>query len=135
MFTALRTMKFTTKLFSSVVLLCVISILITSGNAIRMSNNGLQSLGEESVMQIHDSMFNSLKMYHASVQKKLESDLAFFTKELKTKGQIIFDNYNSVETIIVNQVSKQEEKAEIPQMMAGGSYITGKMRWSTPLKV
>jgi len=124
-FSGLSTMKFTTKLFSSIVLLCVVSILITSGNAIRMSNNGLQSLGKESIENIHTAIFNSLKLYHGNEQKKLESDLAFFSKELKTKGQVLFDNYNTVETTIVNQVSKQEEKAEIPQMMVGGSYLTG----------
>ncbi|SHO49504.1 methyl-accepting chemotaxis protein [Desulfopila aestuarii DSM 18488] len=121
-----KSMKFTTKLLSSIILLCLVSILITSGNAIRMADNGLQSLGEESVENIHNAMLNSLKLLNGTIQAKLDGDLGLFSKELKTKGQIIFDNYNSEETTIVNQVTKKEEKAELPQMMAGGSYISGK---------
>lgn len=121
-----NTMKFTTKLLTSIVILCLVSVLITSGNAIRMSNNGLQSLGEESIENIHNSMLNSLKLLHATIQQKLEADLGLFANEIKNRGQIIFDNYNSVETTIVNQITKTEEKAELPQMMAGGSYISGK---------
>jgi len=119
-------MKFTTKLLSSIILLCVVSILITSGNAIRMANNGLQSLGEESIENIHNAMLNSLKLLNGTVQQKLDGNLSLFASTLKSKGQIIFDNYNSVETTVVNQVTKKAETAEIPQMMAGGSYISGK---------
>ena len=125
-FKSFTTMKFTTKLLTAIIALCGISVLITSVNAIRMSNNGLQSLGEESVENIHAAMHNSLKLFNDSVQEKLASDLAFFQNQIKNKGNIIFDNYNTVETVITNQVTKQDETVELPQMMAGGSYISGK---------
>jgi methyl-accepting chemotaxis protein len=118
-------MKFTTKLFSAIVFLCIVSILITSGNAIRMSNNGLQSLGEGAIENMHQAVYNSLLLYDGNTRKRLDSDLGLFSKELTSKGGMILDNYNTRETTIVNQVTKQSEIIDLPQLMAGGSYITG----------
>ncbi|WP_163340539.1 methyl-accepting chemotaxis protein [Desulfopila sp. IMCC35008] len=121
-----RTFRFTTKLFVSVCLICVISILITSGNAIRMADNGLLTLGKDAMEHMHKAVMNSLLTYDETIRKKLDSDIGMFEKELKSRGSIILDNYNAIETTITHQITKQSEKVELPKMMAGGSYITGK---------
>jgi hypothetical protein len=48
-------MQFTSKLFLAVVTITVVSILISSGLAIRMANQGLQALGEGAVSDTHQA--------------------------------------------------------------------------------
>lgn len=117
--------RFTTKLFISVVLISVVSILITSGNAIRMSNNGLFTLGEGAIKDIHQAVYNSLIMYDQNVRKKLDGDLQLFVKELKSKGGIFLDQSNMVEETLVNQVTKEAITKNIPQLQVGVTYING----------
>ncbi len=120
-----KTMKFTTKLFSAVVLLCIVSILITSGNAIRMTGNGLESLGEKGIENTHQTVFNSLVLYDANIRKKLDSDLRLLEKEIYTKGELTLDHDNTVQTNLVHQITKQSEQKALPKMKAGEGYITG----------
>ena len=75
-------MKFTTKLFTAVVLLCLISILIISGNAVRMSQNGLDTLGRGALEHIHEAVYNSLLTYDETIGSKLKAISRFSTKEL-----------------------------------------------------
>ena len=53
----------------------VISILITSGNAVRMSKQGLYALGEGALTDIHQSLYNSLIAIDSNIRQKLEGDL------------------------------------------------------------
>ena len=73
-----KNIQFTTKLFLAVVLITITSILITSGNAIRMAKNGLLVLGEGEVRDIHEAVYNSLLMYDKNIRIKLEGDLLLF---------------------------------------------------------
>jgi methyl-accepting chemotaxis protein len=50
-------MQFTSKLFFAVVTITVVSILISSGLAIRMANQGLHDLGEGAVSDTHQAAY------------------------------------------------------------------------------
>jgi len=101
------------------------SILITSGNSVRMADNGLYSLGEGAIKDIHQAVYNSLLMYDRNVRKKLDGDLVLFQKELQTKGGLLLDTGKMREEKLVNQVTKEAMTKQIPQMQAGIGYING----------
>jgi len=125
MFTKLKNIKFTTKLFLAMISVVVISILITSGNAIRMSKEGLFTLGEGAVENIHQSLFNALLAIDENVRIKLDGDLLLLDKELHSKGGLMLDDISMVETTLVNQVTKETITQEIPKFQAGITYVTG----------
>jgi methyl-accepting chemotaxis protein len=125
MFKRLKNIQFTTKLFIAVVFISAVSILITSGNAIRMANNGLNILGENAISDIHQSVYNSLLMYDKSMRQKLDSDLLLLQKELKSKGAVFLDEGNMQQETLVNQNTKESFSREIPRLQAGVSYING----------
>jgi len=120
-----KTMKFTTKLFTAVILLCIVSILITSGNAIRMTDNGLQALGEKGIENMHRTVFDSLILYDANIRKKLDSDMKLLEQEIHGKGELTLDADSTVQTNLVHQITKQSEQKNIPKMKAGEGYING----------
>ena len=125
MFKRLKNIQFTTKLFIAVVFISAVSILITSGNAIRMANNGLNILGENAIRDIHQSVYNSLLMYDRSMRQKLDSDLLLLQKELQSKGAVFLDEGNMQQETLVNQNTKESFSREIPRLQAGVSYING----------
>jgi len=121
----LQNIKFTTKLFVAVVIITVVSILITSGNAIRMADNGLYSLGQRALQDGHQAVYNALVMCDQNLRKKLDGDLLFFEKELKSKGEIVLDGENPRQETLVNQVTKQAISQKIPEMKSGSGAING----------
>ncbi len=125
MFKKLNNVQFTTKLFIAVVLISAVSILITSGNAIRMSNSGLYTLGENAIKDSHQCAYNSLLMYDRNIRKKLDGDLLLLQKELKSKGALFLDEGRLKKETLVNQVTKESITKEIPQLQAGAGYING----------
>ncbi|MGB3211823.1 MAG: methyl-accepting chemotaxis protein [Desulforhopalus sp.] len=125
MFKKFRNVQFTTKLFIAVVCIAVVSILITSGNAIRMANDGLYTLGEDAIKDIHQSAYNSLLMYDRITRQKLDGDLLLVEQELKSKGGLFLDNGNLRKERLVNQITKEATTMEIPQLQVGVSYING----------
>jgi len=123
--TAFRSMKYTTKLFIAVVLLCVASIGITSGNAIRMSSQGLNTLGRDALEHIHQAVYNSLTTYDETIGRKLDSDLKIFEKEVLDKGAPAIDTASTQPQTMVDQVSLQSEQVLLPRLMAGDHPIGG----------
>jgi methyl-accepting chemotaxis protein len=117
--------QFTTKLFIAVVLISAVSILVTSGNAIRMADNGLYALGENAMKDVHQSAYNSLLMYDKNMRKKLDGDLLLLEQQLKSKGAVYLDEGKLLKETLVNQVTKETITKEIPQLQVGVSYING----------
>ncbi len=120
-----KNVQFTTKLFIAVVCISIISILIISWNAIRMSNSGLYTLGENAIKDTHQCAYNSLLMYDRNIRKKLDGDLLLLQKELKSKGAIYLDDGRLKKETLVNQVTKESITKEIPQLQAGVGYLNG----------
>ncbi len=125
MFKSLQNIQFTTKLFIAVVLITAISILITSGTAIRMADNGLYALGERALKDGHQGIYNALTMYDKTMKGKLDGDLALFSKEVKSRGGLLLDDNNMQEETLVNQITKQEVTQKIPKLQLGISYLNG----------
>ncbi len=125
MFKKFSNVKFTTKLFIAVVSISIVSILITSGNAIRMSDEGLYTLGEDAIKDIHQSVYNSLLMYDRNIRKKLDGDLLLLQQVIKSKGAIYLDEGRLRKETLVNQVTKESITKEIPQLQVGAGYING----------
>ena len=101
----------------------IVSILITSGNAIRMSKEGLYSLGEGALVDIHQSLYNSLAAIDENVRKKLNGDLLLLQRKISSNGAIFLDDFKEVETTMVNQVTKESETSKIPKLQAGILYL------------
>jgi len=125
MFKMLANFKFTTKLFVAVVCITAVSILITSGNAIRMAGNGLYSMGEEAMKDTHESVYNSLLMYDKIMRKKLNGDLFLVEQELKSRGALLLDKGNMRKQTLVNQLTNGAVIQEIPQLQAGDTCLNG----------
>ncbi len=125
MFKRFNNIKFTTKLFIAVMIISAVSILITSGNAIRMADNGLYAMGEGGMKDIHQSAYNSLLMYDKNVRKKLDGDLLLLEQQLKSKGAVYLDEGRLLKETLVNQVTKEAITKEIPQLQVGVAYING----------
>lgn len=121
----LTNIRFTTKLFIAVVLISATSIIITSANGIRMSNQGLYSLGEDAIKDTHNAVVNSLQMYNNNVRKKLSGDLQLLQQELASRGGLFLDEGNMIEQSMTNQSTKAQETKKIPQLQLGVSYING----------
>lgn len=118
-----KNMKFTTKLFFAMLSVVVISILIISGNAIRMSNAGLRTLGEGACRDIHHSLVNSLLAVDELVRKKLDGDLLNLENHIKVKGGLFLDDFKMIEMTLVNQITKEANTQEIPKFQAGLMYL------------
>jgi methyl-accepting chemotaxis protein len=125
MFKKLKNMQFTTKLFVAVVCISAVSILITSGNAIRMANNGLFTLGEDAIKDIHQSAYNSLLMYDKNMRLKLDGDLLLLEQQLKSKGAIFLDEGKMRQETLVDQITGDTTTREIPHLQVGVLYING----------
>jgi methyl-accepting chemotaxis protein len=121
----LKTVKFTTKLFVAVVAVCFVSILITSGNAIRLADDGLQNLGTGAIETTHQTVFNALTLYDNTTRKGLDIGLDYFDKLMKSKGSVALDRDNTVEMTIVHQITKESRNVVIPKMRIGEAYING----------
>lgn len=118
-----KNVKFTTKLFVSMISVVILSILITSGNAIRMSKQGLYSLGEGALVDIHQSLYNSLDAIDKNIRNKLNGDLLLLERKISSNGGIFLDDFKEMETTMVNQVTKQSETRTIPKLQAGILYL------------
>ncbi|MFN2354154.1 MAG: methyl-accepting chemotaxis protein [Desulfopila sp.] len=118
-----RNIKFTTKLFTAMISVVVVSILITSGNAVRMSKDGLYALGFDATKNIHQSLYNSLSAVDKNIRKKLDGDLLLLERKISAQGALLLDDYKMLETTMVNQVTKQTETREIPKLQAGILYL------------
>ena len=125
MFKMIKNVRFTTKLFVAMTLVVVVSILITSGNAIRMSKQGLYALGEGAIADVHKALINSLSAIDQKTRKKFDGDLQLLDRELHSKGGLMIDDASMVETTMVNQVTKEAMTLEIPKFQAGITYVTG----------
>lgn len=119
----IKKVKFTTKLFSAMISIVILAILITSGNAIRMSKQGLYSLGEEAIADILQGLYNAFAVIDENTRNKLDSDLLLLQKEIESQGELTLDKSNTVEENLINQVSKQSTRMSIPQLKSGETPI------------
>lgn len=125
MLKGLRNMQFTTKLFVAIVFISVTSVIVITGNAIRMSTKGLDDFGKTALSNTHQTVLETIHMYDKNMRWKLEGDLRFFSREIQREGGIEMDSANLLEQEMVNQITKERSTAEIPRMVIGASYVNG----------
>jgi methyl-accepting chemotaxis protein len=123
MFKGIKNAKFTTKLFSAMLAVVVVSILITSGNAIRMSKEGLYTLGEGAIVDIHQSLYNSLAAIDQNIRQKLEGDLLLLERQIRGNGAVMLDDFRMIPATLVDQISGAQTTQEIPKLQAGLLYL------------
>lgn len=119
----LKKMKYTTKLFMAVLFLILASMLITSFNAVRMSKDGLFTLGEGAIKDIHTGMYNSLLNINNIMKEKLEGDIEALDTVIKSKGGLFLDEGRLIDTTIINQVTKQPTTLGMPLLQLGVTYL------------
>lgn len=119
MHSKIRDMKFTTKLFVAMIGIVIISIVVTSGSAVRMSKQGLNTLGESSIESIHLALYNSLDAIDENLRKKLDSDLVLLEKEISVNGEVLLDDSQTIEQKLVHQISGATTTQHIPKALAG----------------
>jgi methyl-accepting chemotaxis protein len=123
MFNGFKKVRFTTKLFLAMISVVIVSILITSGNAIRMSKQGLYALGEGATQDIHQSLYNALAAIDGNVRQKLEGDILLLERRIQSKGGLYLDQGRMIKETLVNQVTKAAVTQEIPKMQVGLLYL------------
>lgn len=123
MFTKIR---LTTKLFCSVLLIIVVSIVLTSSLATKNAVDSLNHLGENELEVTAATLHNSLNMYSEVLQKSLKSALLLFQQKLESGGQVSLNNENVRTETIINQVTKDGVNASFPEMELGGEPLFGK---------
>ena len=121
----IRQIKYTTKLFSAMILVIVVSIVITSGMAIRMSRQGLYALGEGAIVDVHKSLDNSLNAIIEISRKKLDGDLVLLDKKIHSSGGLLLDDMTMVDQQLINPNTGAVTVEKIPKFQAGLSWITG----------
>ena len=118
-----KNMKITTKLFLSMLCIVVASILITSGNAIRMSTKGLFAMGEGAIENIHTSLYNSFLTIDENIREKLDGDMLLLERQITSNGVVFIDDFQKIEATMVNQITKKAVTKEIPKLQAGILYL------------
>lgn len=125
MINTIKNLKFTTKLFVSMLSILIVSIVITSTSAVRMSKKGLYALGESAIESVHSSLYKSLDAIDENLRKKLDSDLTILEKELFIKGELTLDDSQLIQQNLIHQVTKSSTKKSIPQLLAGETILNG----------
>ncbi|MBM9604340.1 methyl-accepting chemotaxis protein [Desulfopila inferna] len=118
-----KNVKFTTKLFLAMISVVIFSILITSGNAIRMSKQGLYTLGEGAMQDIHQSLYNSMAAIDSNIREKLEGDLLLLERQINSEGVLFLDEGRMIKENLINQITKDTLTKEIPKLQAGLRYL------------
>lgn len=119
----IKNAKFTTKLFFAMIFVVVVSIVITSGNAVRMSKQGLYTLGEGAIKDIHQSLYNALAAIDQNIRKKLDGDLLLLERQINASGKLFLDDFRMTETALVHQITGEKSTKEIPKLQAGLLYL------------
>ncbi len=120
-----HSIKFTTKLFTGILALLILSLAIVIAVTTVDVRKGLFELGKSSIENMSHSVFNSLSAQNALLQEKLEADMVILEGELDRYGSFTQDSAMMLERTITNQVTKTPEQVRIPRLMLGGVVMNG----------
>jgi methyl-accepting chemotaxis protein len=110
---------FHVKLYAGMILLVLVSIAGISAFSIREATDSAYSIGKDSLKSAGDTLEAALTMYSNSLQQKLLGDLAIFQKEITDMGTPKLGEKPIQPVTMVNQITKAQEKREIPLLSAG----------------
>jgi len=120
-----QSIKFTTKLFTGILAILVLSIVLVVAVTTVDVRKGLFQLGQNSIENTAASVMNSLEAQNSLLLEKLTGDVVILGGELERYGS--FDLYSSymLEPTITNQVTKAKEDVPMPRLMLGGMVVNG----------
>ena len=120
-----QSIKFTTKLFTgilSILVLSLVSVIIVTTILVK---DGLQSLGKDALENINNSVFASLDAQNSLLMEKLSGDMTILEGELNHYGSFDLDMSYTLYKNITNQVSRASEKVSIPRLRLGSTVMNG----------
>ena len=108
-----QSIKFTTKLFTGILSILVLSMVSVIAVTNTLVKDGLESLGRDALENINNSVFISLETQNSLLLEKLTGDMTILEGELDRYGSFDLDPSYMLDRSITNQVSKQVEP--VPQ--------------------
>jgi len=121
----IQSVKFTTKLFTgilSILVLSLVSVIIVTTILVK---DGLQSLGKDALENMNDSVFASLEAQNSLLMEKLSGDMTILEGELNHYGSFDLDMSYALDKTITNQVNQASESVSIPRLRLGSTVING----------
>ena len=121
----IKSIKFTTKLFTGIlaILLLSIAILITVTNM--QVRTGLFDLGRDNLENTSKAVYNSLVAQNSVLLEKLQGDMTLLESELERYGSFSLDPSYLLDRTITNQVTKAKEDVKMPRLLLGSTVMNG----------
>ncbi len=119
----MRSLSFNSKLMVSIILSTLTLLLAAVGTTYFISTNALDFLGKSTMKDVITSLNDTIEMQNSITQEKLVSDLGLMQNEIAAIGGFSFDEYQPINTKMVNQVTKSADTSDIPALMLGDSAI------------
>lgn len=110
---------FHVKLYVGIMALLVASVISVTTFDVYEATDAAHLLGKDSLKITGDTMASALLMQHETLQEKLHGDLTIFRKEVAALGTPKLEARPSQPVTMVNQITKAQEKTEIPLLSAG----------------
>jgi len=120
-----QSIKFTTKLFTGILSILILSLVSVIAVTNILVKDGLESLGRDALENINNSVFASLETQNSLLLEKLVGDMTILEGELDRYGTFDLDPSYMLDRTIINQVSKESEQVRIPRLMLGGTVMNG----------
>ncbi len=120
-----QTVKFTTKLFTGILSILILSLISVIAVTNILVKDGLESLGRDALENINNSVFSSLEAQNSLLLEKLAGDMTILEGELDRYGSFDLDSSYMLDRTITNQVSKESQQVSIPRLMLGGTVMNG----------
>jgi methyl-accepting chemotaxis protein len=121
----MQSIRFTTKLFTGILAILVISIAVLVTMTSLQVRTGLFDLGRDNLENTNKAIYNSLVAQNALLLEKLEGDMTILESELGNYGYFELDSSYMLERTITNQVTKQKEQVTMPRLVLGSTVMNG----------
>ncbi len=120
----LKNTKFTTKLFFSMIMITIATLVITSWSTIYMTKKGLYLLGEKGVIATHQAVYSSLQETLEALKPKLLEDIELTSMMLKAQCSLVVDRDNTRKEEITDQQTGTTTTVEIPEIYLDGIPVS-----------
>jgi methyl-accepting chemotaxis protein len=120
----IRSIRFTTKLFTGILAILVLSLAVVIAVTTVDVAKGLLELGKEFRRKHRPLVFNSLNAQN-SCSRKARGDMIILEGDLERYGSFDLDSSYMLERTITNQVTKTQEQVKMPRLMLGGMVMNG----------
>lgn len=120
-----NSITFTTKLFTGILAILVLSVAILITITSMQVRTGLFDLGRDNLENTNKAVFNALQSQNAILLEKLQGDMIILESELERYGSFSQDASYMLDRTVTNQVTKAKEDLKIPRLLLGGTVMNG----------